>query len=332
METNPLFQILKSKQRFVIAEIGSNHNGKYENAEKLILESKLAGADSVKFQFFRASDLIPESNPEYMSVQKLETPLEWFDKLQSYANKLEIGIFASAFNEEFIKELVAREVFALKIASSEVTNFRLMSLYSKFDTPLIVSFGMSEWYEVEIAMSLLTKFGKKDIIPMHCVSNYPLETEDINLNVIASLKERFGEPVGFSDHSMSIEVGAWAFCFGARVIEKHITLDKNQEGPDHHYALEPHEFKRYVKNIADLQKAVGSARKTYSVSEIGGRGRFGCYATRDINPGDILDFSMIEMRSPRLGIPANLVSSFVGSKVRKLVRQGEYIAFSDLEP
>jgi sialic acid synthase SpsE len=332
MRDNFLFETLDSKKRFVIAEIGSNHNGVLENAKKLILASKMAGADAVKLQLFRAEDLVPKSHSEYLDIQNLETPLAWFDELRDYSGELGIGLFASAFNTEYIQYLVDRKVFAIKIASSEVTNFKLMSFYSKLEIPLIVSFGMSEWYEVEIAMSLLTKFGKRDIIPLHCVSNYPLEIEDINLKIICSLKSRFGNPVGFSDHSESTDVGAWAYALGARIFEKHITLDRAQQGPDHHYALEPSEFQIYVANIANFQKASGSARKTYSASEIGGRGRLGCYALKDLQPGDTLDFDSVEIRSPRLGIPSNLLPSFLGSRVRNYINEGQYVAFSDLEP
>lgn len=331
MQDNFLYKTLGSRLRFVIAEIGSNHNGNLEIAKELVLESKLAGADAVKLQFFKAEDLVPKTHPEYLSVQKLETPLVWFDELKYYSDQLGIGLFASAFNTEYAQYLVDHQVFAIKIASSEVTNFKIMSFYSKLEIPLIVSFGMSEWYEVEIAMSLLTKFGKRNIIPLHCVSNYPLEIEDVNLEIINSLRSRFGDPVGFSDHSMSIEVGAWAFALGARIFEKHITLNKNQQGPDHHYALEPSDFNAYVTNIINFQKASGSSRKTYSASEISGRGRHGCYATRDLEPGVTLELGSVEFKSPRLGIPSNLLQGFLGLRVKKFIAKGHYIAFSDLE-
>jgi N,N'-diacetyllegionaminate synthase len=331
MRDNLLFRTLDSKKRFVIAEIGSNHNGNLESAKKLILESKLAGADAVKLQFFKAEDLVPKVHTEYLNIRNLETPLSWFDELKDYSDEIGLGLFASAFNTEYIRYLVDRKVFAIKIASSEIANLKLMTFYSKLEIPLIVSFGMSEWYEVEIAMSLLTKFGKRDIIPLHCVSNYPLEIDDVNLEIIGSLKSRFGDPIGFSDHSMSTDVGAWAYAFGARVFEKHITLDRGQQGPDHHYALEPSEFKIYVTNIVNLQKASGSARKTYSASEIGGRGRFGCYAIMDLKPGDTLNLESIELKGPRLGIPSNLIHNFLGSRVKNYITKGQYIAFSDLE-
>ena len=315
----------------MIAEIGSNHNGSLEDAKRLISMAKFAGADAVKLQFFKANDLLPKTHPDFENVEKLETPLEWFETLQLYAYEQDIGIFASAFNKNFVKELVTRKIFAIKIASSEVTNLQLMSFYSKLQVPLVVSFGMSEWYEIEQAMSVLTKFGKRDIVTLHCVADYPLATENVNLANITSLGDRFGGIVGFSDHTMSVEMGAWAYSFGAKVLEKHITLDKNQSGPDHHYALEPEEFKKYVEGVAEFQQAIGNTRKTYSSSEIKGRGRFGCYARQDLEPGDTLEASVIEIRGPRLGIPSNLLPQFLGSKLRSSVSKGDYITFSDVE-
>ena len=328
---NPITNALESDGRFIIAEIGSNHNGNIEEAKRLIYEAKVAGADSAKLQFFRARDLLPDSHPEYSIVSQLETPLDWFQELKLFAEELGIALFASVFNKDYAKELIKGDIFALKVASSEIINLPLLAFYSKLEIPLIVSFGMSEWYEVEQAMSVLGRFGKKDIFPLHCVSNYPLAIEDANLNTIASLHDRFGSPVGFSDHTMSVEIGSWAYSFGAKIFEKHITLSRDSKGPDHHYALEPQEFKKYVKLIGDFQKATGNNRKIYSSSEISGRGRLGSYARQDLKPGDILNVESIDLKSPRLGIPSNMLQQFLGSKISKFIKAGQPISLSDIE-
>lgn len=331
MEKNQILKALESKGRFVIAEIGSNHNGSIDEAKRLIEAAKIAGADSVKLQFFKAQDLLPKSHPEYSYVSRLETPLGWYHILNAFARDLNIALFASAFNKEFARELIKSGIFALKLASSEVTNLPLLAFYSKQNVPLIVSFGMSEWYEVEQAMSILTRFGKTDIFPLHCVANYPLELGDTNLMNIASLRDRFKVPVGFSDHTMSIEIGSWAYSFGAKLFEKHITMNRNNNGPDHHYALEPGEFGKYIKLIDDFQKATGNSRKTYSESEISGRGRLGSYAKVDLKPGDILSIETVEIKSPRLGIAANLMPQFLGSRVSKILMAGDPISLSDID-
>lgn len=323
--------ILNKKNRFVIAELGSNHNGELGLAKLLIESAANSGADAVKLQLFTAEDLVSPSHSAFDQIRSLEVSFDRFIELRAFAKAKNIELFASAFNYAALEFLIDQNVFALKIASSEAVNLQALTKYAKTNIPIFISFGMTEWYEVEMAMSQLMVFGKEDIIPFHCIANYPLKVEDANLQTIRGLASRYGGVIGFSDHTMSLEIGSWAFSMGASIFEKHITLDKRSIGPDHSYALEPNEFKTYITLINQFQSSIGSYSKKYSESEIAGRGRLGTFAKVSLSAGSQLNYDNIEIRGPRLGIPSNMVANFIGAKMKNSVMAGKHISFSDLD-
>lgn len=328
--------ILESKQiaidsAFVIAEIGSNHGQNLEQALRYASEAIRCGADAIKFQFFDADDLVPPEHPARKEVESYVTPTEWIPVLQSRCRELGAVFFASTFNSRLFSIVDDAGVSLHKIASSEVLNPSMLLSSGRSGKPVLISFGMSEWYEVEIAMKILSATGNKRIIPMHCIAKYPLEIENANLSLISKLAERFDSFVGFSDHTESIEIGGWAAILGARVFEKHFTLDRSEVGADHGYALEPAEFTEYVKNIRGAIKSIGCGAKVYLPEELSGRRRFGLYASKDFNQGDLLGDLEFETIRPRTDVPQNLLSHLKPLRLRNGLDSGAPLTWSDLE-
>ena len=324
-------KLVSKDSAFVIAEIGSNHGQSLEQALEYTSDAIKCGADAVKFQFFDASDIVPLDHPARVEVERYVTPTEWIPYLQKRCLDLGAIFFASTFNNRLFEIVDGAGVPLHKIASSEVLNPSLLLAAGRSNKPVLISFGMSEWYEVEIAMKILNETGNKCVIPMHCIAKYPLETEKANLMIIPKLLQRFGGHVGFSDHTESVEIGGWAAMLGARVFEKHFTLDKGKPGADHGYALEPREFETYVTNIRNALNAFGNGVKTYLPEELNGRRRFGLYAAEKTKSGvDIIDVKFQSVR-PRTDVPENLLAHLKSLRLRKPLDPGTALAWSDLE-
>jgi sialic acid synthase SpsE len=288
---------------FIIAEVGSNHDGKLEQAKQLIASAKQCGADAVKFQTFTADNLVsPKYDKLYQAFRKVELPLEWHEELANFAKKQGIIFLSTPFDEESASLLNKLGLPAFKIASGDVTDYPLLKQVASFKKPIILSTGMAELAEVEEAVKIIRDAGDDDIILLHCTSNYPPKTEDINLKAITTMREMFKLPVGYSDHSEGITSSLGAVALGACVIEKHITTDKTLPGPDHPSALEVDEFKEMVRQIRHLELALGSGIKEPVEAEIPERGwaRRGIYAASDISKGTIINREMLKIVRPHL--------------------------------
>ena len=324
-------KLISSESAFVIAEIGSNHGQNLSQALKYTTEAIKCGVDAIKFQFFDADDIVSADHPARDEVEGYVTPIEWIPALQEKCEELGAIFFASTFNNKLFQIVNDAGVPLHKIASSEVLNPSLLLAAGRSKKPVLISFGMSEWYEVEIAMKILKETGNKNIIPMHCSAKYPLETENANLLIISKLAQRFGGLIGFSDHTESVEIGGWAAMLGARVFEKHFTLDKGKLGADHGYALEPNEFKNYVENIRKAVNALGNGAKTYLPEELNGRRRLGLYASENLRGGDYLAGLNLQSARPRTSVPENLLSHLRSLRLRRALEPGAALSWSDLE-
>ena len=324
-------KIISNDSAFVIAEIGSNHGQSLEQALEYTSAAIRCGADAVKFQFFDADDICPLDHPARAEVEGYVTPTEWIPYLQKRCEELGAIFFASTFNNRLFEIVDAAGVPLHKIASSEVLNPSLLLAAGRSGKPVLISFGMSEWYEVEIAMKILNETDNKFVIPMHCIAKYPLETENANLMIIPKLLQRFGGHVGFSDHTESVEIGGWAAMLGARVFEKHFTLDRHKQGADHGYALEPKEFETYVVNIRNAVNAFGSGIKAYLPDELNGRRRFGLYADEMTKSGVGITNVKFQSVRPRTDVPENLLAHLKSLKLRKPLEPGAALSWSDLE-
>ena len=337
---------------FIIAEAGVNHNGKLLIAKKLIDAAAESGADAVKFQTFRADRLVTvtASRAEYQIVntgtsesqlemlEKLELSPEMYRELFSYCQEKDIIFMSTPFDESSVDLLdnLGMEIF--KISSGEITNKPLIQHVASKMKPIILSTGMSYLGEVEKAIGWIgdiwDKLDKKpQLTILHCVSNYPARIEDVNLNAIRTMEMAFGLPIGYSDHTMGIEAAIAAVAVGARVIEKHFTLDRDMEGPDHKASLEPKELKDMVRAIRNIEKAMGDGIKKPAKSEISTRkiARRSLVAARDIKAGKILLSDDILTKRPETGIPAEFKDKIVGMQLENDISVDSVIRWEDLK-
>lgn len=333
---------ISENRTFIIAEAGVNHNGDIKLAKKLINVAKDAGADAVKFQTFKAENVVIKNaekaeyqkettgirESQYDMIKKLELTEEDFRELADYAKKEGILFLSSPFDKESVDLLYELDVPAFKVASGEITNFPLLKYIAKKEKPIILSTGMSTLGEVEEALNVIRSEGVRDVVLLHCVSNYPAKIEDINLRAMETLKHAFKVPVGFSDHTLDITASIAAVALGACVIEKHFTLDRKLLGPDHKASLEPNELKEMVKTIRDLEKALGDGikRPTKDEVEIKRVARRSIVAKEDMSKGIIITEDMLDVKRPGTGIPPKYMEMIVGRKAKENIKKDEIIA------
>ena len=329
------------KKVFIIAEAGVNHNGDINLAYKLIDVAKEAGADAIKFQTFKTEKIISKyadmasyqkknlssNESQYEMVKKLELSYKEFKKLKDYCDEIEI-MFLSTPDEEYSLDFLVDELDMpfIKIGSGEVTNLPYLRKIAAKRKPLILSTGMSNLREVEEAINTI-----KDVSPnaeislLHCTTNYPTPFEEVNLKAMQTLAAAFKLPVGYSDHTLGIEIPIAAVAMGAKIIEKHFTLDKKLPGPDHKASLEPNELKEMVKAIRNIEMALGDGIKKPNKSEIQIMkvARRSLIATRDIRAGEIIKESDIAIKRPGKGIPPKFKEIVIGMKLINDIRQDE---------
>jgi len=328
---------------FIIAEAGVNHNGDANLAKKLIDVAKEAGADAVKFQTFKAEEVVTQSaekagyqkkttgaeESQHDMLKRLELSEEAHCGLRSYADQRGITFLSTPYDRESVDFLVKLGVPALKVSSADITNHPLLSHIAAQNIPIILSTGMSTLGEVEEAVEVIVNSGNEQIILLHCNFNYPARVEDINLRAMNTLKQAFGFPVGYSDHTLGIEVPLAAVALGAVVIEKHFTLDRNLPGPDHRASLEPDELKEMVTNIRNVEQALGSSVKQPSGEEKRNREvcRRSLVAAVDIPQGAIITDDMLAAKRPGTGISPRHVKALVGRKVVVSIKKDELITW-----
>ena len=331
---------------FIVAEAGVNHNGDVELAKKLIDVAKDAGADAVKFQTFKAENVVVEDaqkaeyqkettgeGTQYEMIKSLELSEEDFEGLADYAKKKDILFLSSPFDKESVGLLYELDIPAFKVGSGEITNFPLLRYIAKKGKPIILSTGMSSLGEVEEALNVIRSEGAEDVVLLHCVSNYPAMIEDVNLRALETLKQAFKIPVGFSDHTLGTTASIAAVALGACVIEKHFTLDRDLPGPDHKASLEPDELKEMVKAIRDVEKALGDGikRPTKEEEEIKKVARRSIVAKKDIPEGTILTEDMLDAKRPGTGIPPKYWDSVVGERAKVGIEGDRIITWEMIE-
>lgn len=266
---------------YIIAEAGVNHNGSYELARQLIDAAKAAGADCVKFQTFRAEEItsVHAEKAAYQKasmngaatqldmLKKLELTKDEFQNLKAYCVKTGVDFLSTPFDLESVAFLDALDLPFWKIPSGEVTNLPYLLAIAKTKKPVVMSTGMCELGEIRAAVKSLADNGTPDITLLQCNSEYPTPFEDVNLRAMETLRKEFGLKTGYSDHTPGIEIPIAAAAMGAVIIEKHFTLDRNLEGPDHKASLEPDELSAMVRCIRNVERALGDGIKTASASE-----------------------------------------------------------------
>ena len=317
---------------YIIAEIGSNHNGSLKNAYKLIDVAKNSGANAVKFQLFKYYEFIGLSKKNYKELKKSELPKKWLKKIEVYCKAKKIELFFSVFGKTSLKMLsLLKSVKTVKIASSECTNLNLLSSVAKKFDKIILSTGMSFESDIVKAKEILELHGAKKIIVMHCVANYPTKIKEMNLNYLNTLKNLNFFKIGLSDHSLNNISSIVSIGLGACYFEKHITLNKKDLGPDNFYSYLPYEFKKYVKSLKDAYTSLGKNKKIISSSEKKFGRRKGIYALKNLKKGEILKKTHITTKIPNLGIRDIYVDSVLGKKIKKSVLKNKPIFIENIE-
>lgn len=315
---------------YVVAEAGSNHNQDLGRAKKLIDVSADAGADAVKFQLYEAEDLYPPEAPGFSAVKETELPEEWLGKLSDHARLRGITFLATPFSERAVDRLVELNVPAFKWASSESTNLHLLRYAASRGKPMLLSTGMCNLADIYEAVEVARSADNQEIILLQCTSVYPAPPSLIHLRAMDTLRAAFHLPVGLSDHSTETAVAVAAVARGACLVEKHITLDRTLEGPDHHYALEPSEFERLVSDIRTAEEALGDPDKRMLDEEAALARRETLKAARNIEEGAVIVEADIVSDRPATGVPPRFRSLAVGSRARRSIPKGEGISWADL--
>lgn len=341
---------IKMNRTLIIAEAGVNHNGDLYKAKELIKVASEAGADYVKFQTFKADKIVSKKakkawyqtknfgdgdDLQFDMLKKLEIPLEWYHELIAFADSLGISFLSTGFDEESIDFLETLQPDLYKIPSGEITNKPYLSHIGRKAKRVILSTGMADIKEIGEALEVLQQAGleKKQITVLHCNTEYPTPMKDVNLKAMQHIQMEFAVEVGYSDHTVGIEVPIAAVALGAKVIEKHFTLDRNLPGPDHKASLEPAELKAMVTSIRNIEEAMaGSGMKEPSESEMPNIkiARKSIHLVRQVKAGHFIEKEDLIMRRPGDGISPMEIEKVLGRAVSKDLNEDEILSWDVL--
>jgi len=336
----------KGQPCFIIAEAGVNHNGNINLAKKLIDISKDAGADAVKFQTWVTEELMLKESPmaeyakdntketsQYDMLKKLELSFDEFKELKKYADKKEIIFLSTPDDEKSVDFLYGLGIPVFKIGSGELTNPFMLEKVAEKGIPIILSTGMGDLEEVRRAVNIINSCGNKELVLLHCTTNYPAHLGNVNLRAMKTLAEEFNVLVGYSDHTEGIYVPPIAVSLGASVIEKHFTFDKNAEGPDHKASLNPDELKEMVNLIRKTEQILGRSVKSPTHNESLNKKivRKSIVVKRDISAGTKITKDMITAKRPGIGIKPIDFDKVVGKIAKIAIKQDNLITLEMLE-
>lgn len=332
---------------FIIAEAGVNHNGDPALARQLILAAAEAGADAVKFQTFRAEKLVTASakmasyqvantgkeRSQFEMLKALELPYEAHADLKSYAESLGLIFMSTPFDEEAIDFLAGLHVPVFKAGSGDLTNLPYLRRMAAKGIPMILSTGMATLEEAREAVETVRAAGNDQLVVLHCTTNYPCPPEEVNLRAMQTIAQALGTIPGYSDHTPGVEVSVLAVAAGAAVIEKHYTLDRNMEGPDHKASLEPAELKAMIAQIRAVEQVLGHGRKEPfpSEREIMSAARKSVVTARAIAAGELITADMLCIKRPGTGLHPRNVDRLVGLRATRaleadvLVQEGDFV-------
>jgi N,N'-diacetyllegionaminate synthase len=332
---------------FVIAEAGVNHNGEPELAKRLVEAAAEAGADAVKFQTFTASKVVAShaakahyqqettarNESQLDMVRRLELPAGALRELKRYCDRKGIVFISTPFDEESADALDKLGVPLFKIPSGEVVNHPFLEHVARKGKPVVMSTGMCYLSEVDEAVRVIKRTGNNQLILLHCLSNYPADAADVNLRAMATLQMAFGLPVGYSDHTLGVEVPLAAVALGACVIEKHLTLDRTLPGPDHRSSAEPAELAVLVRGIRQVEVALGHGRKEPAASEAdtAAAARRSLVAAFDIPSDTVLTEQHIAVKRPGTGLPPSMRQYLIGRRTRAAIPADTLLTLEHLE-
>jgi len=328
----------------IIAEAGVNHNGDINLAKKLIDAATYAGVDYVKFQTFNSKKLVSRnaqkanyqkantnntSESQLAMLQKLELSKEAHYELIAHCNTKKIKFLSTGFDVDSIRFLNDLDIDLFKVPSGEITNLPYLRLLGSLNKPVIISTGMADMKEIEDALEVVLKSGTSinNITILHCNTEYPTPMQDVNLRAMLSIKENFNVAIGYSDHTLGIEIATAAVALGATVIEKHFTLDKTMDGPDHKASLDPTELKTMVDAIRNIEVALGNGIKEPSPSELKNKpvARKSLVANKNIKKGTFFSNENLAIKRPGIGISPMLWDDYIGKKASKDYNEDDLI-------
>jgi len=332
---------------FVVAEIGINHNGEVSLAKKMIDAAKECGVDAVKFQKFKAEEFVsdPKQTYTYQSQGKnvTESMLEMFKRYEfSEENWIEIfdyckskGIicFATAQNPSDLDFLLKiTELPVIKVGSDDLTNLELLEYYASKNRPMIISAGMAYISEIEDAVAVIRENGKSDLAVLHCVSSYPAETQEVNLRKMLTIKQTFDVIVGFSDHTVGTIAATAAVALGAKMIEKHFTLDKNLAGPDHWFSSDGNQLSELIQAIRCVEDMLGSyeVKPTPKEEEMRKIARRSIIAARNIKKDEFITKDAIDFKRPGTGLAPKFTKQILSRKAKVDIKKDELISFDKI--
>lgn len=329
---------------FVIAEMSANHLQNFDNAVKIIKEAKKAGADAIKFQTYTPDTITLDCDNEYFQIkqgtiwdgttlhklyEKAYTPWEWQPKLKKIAEDEGLICFSSPFDKSAVDFLEDMDVPAYKIASFEINEIPFIEYVASKGKPIIMSTGIATLGDIEEALNACKRMGNNKVALLKCTSAYPAPLEEVNLKTIPNMKETFKTVVGLSDHTLGTSVAIASVALGAKIIEKHLTLDRKLGGPDAAFSMEPHEFKAMVKGIREVEKAMGKV--TYDLTEKQKKSREhsrSLFVVKEIKKGQVFTEKNLRSIRPGFGLETKYIKDILGKKTRCDIKKGTPMAWN----
>lgn len=332
---------------YIIAEAGVNHNGDMNIALKLIDKAKECGCDCIKFQTFKTEELVTENakkaeyqventhnaDGQFSMLKKLELSFDDFKVLKAHCDAIGIDFMSTPFDRVSVDLLEELGVCVYKMSSGDITNKQLLQYVASKHKPMIISTGMCTMEEVKEAVEWIEACDNQEITLLHCTSNYPAPYDEVNMNAMLTLKEEFPYAIGYSDHTKGIEIPVMAAAMGAKVLEKHFTLDKNLDGPDHKASLDVSELKAMVEAVRHVESALGNGLKVPTKSEMSTRevARKSIVLKKDLLKGDIIIAEDFALKRPGTGIAPKYLDDFIGKKMRHDMKKESLISWEDVE-
>jgi pseudaminic acid synthase len=326
---------MKNKKVLIVAELSANHNNSFDTAVKTIKAMAESGADAVKVQTYKPESLTLNLDIGYFApwkeglwkgytpwklYQEASMPYEWQPKLKEIAESLGLVFFSSPFDKEGVDFLESMDVPMYKIASFEITDIPLIEYAASKGKPMIISTGVAEIEDIQLAIDICRKTGNNDITLLKCTSDYPAAVDKANLLTITDMKERFGVNVGVSDHTFGSIVPVVAVSLGVRMVEKHFILDRKIETPDSGFSMEPQEFKEMVQAVRDAESALG--KTTYDISEKDRNRRRSLFAVKDIKKGEKFTKENVKSIRPGYGLKPKYLKDIFGKKSNENIKRG----------
>ena len=336
-----------NKPCLIVAEIGANHNGEINLAKKMVDMAKECGVDAVKFQTFKAEEFVstPDETYTYKSRGKeiIESMLKMFKRYEfskeewieifNYCKSKDIICFSTPQNASDLAFLLKiTELPVIKVGSDDLTNLELLKYFASKNKPLIISAGMAFISEIEDAVNVIRETGNNDLIVLHCISSYPTEAEEVNLRKMLTIKQAFDVIVGFSDHTIGTVAAIAAVSLGAKVVEKHFTLDKDLPGPDHWFSADPKELTQLVQAIKYTEKALGKyvIKPTPKEMEMRKIVRRSIVAAKDIKKEETITKKVLSVKRPGTGLPPKFIKYILKKKAKVNIEKDGLITFKQI--